>query len=81
MWWNYYFRYGGALLNIYMAAGFKAFYGQSGLSVNLWEIEKSELENYGILRKEGLISWPLCIAGRAFSFLKFIRRVLICALR
>ncbi len=81
MWWSYYFRYGGALLNIYMAAGFKAFYGQSGLSVNLWKIEKSELENYGILRKEGLISWPLCIAGRAFSFLKFIRRVLICALR
>lgn len=81
MWWNYYFRYGGALLNIYMAAGFKAFYGQSGLSVNLWEIEKSELENYGILQKEGLISWPLCVAGRAFSFLKFIRRVLICALR
>lgn len=81
MWWNYYFRFGGALLNICMAAGFKALYGQSGLSVNLWEIEKSELENYGILRKEGLISWPLCIAGRAFSFLKYIRRVLICAMR
>ena len=81
VWWQYYFRYGGVLLNIYLAAGFKAFYGESGLSGNLWKLEKGELENYGILREDGLISLPLCIAGRAFSFLKYIRRVIICAMR
>ena len=81
LWWRYCFRYGGALLNVHLSACFKELYGESGLSGDLWKIEKGELENYGILRKEGLISWPLCIAGRAFSFLKFIRRVLICTLR
>ncbi len=81
VWWRYCFRYGGVLLDAHMSACFKELYGASGLSGDLWEIEKGELENYGILRKEGLISWPLCMAGRVFSFLKFLRRVLICAMR
>ncbi len=81
VWWFYCFYHSGALLNMYMAANFKAFYGESGLSSNLWKLEKGELENYGILHREGLISFPLCLAARGFSFLKFIRRVMICLLR
>ncbi len=81
IWWIYCFRYGGALLDLYMAASFKSFYGASGLSGSLWPLEKSELENYGILHREGLISLPLFLAARSFSFLKFLRRVLICAMR
>ena len=80
-WWLWYFRRGGVLIDTYLAASFKEFYGESGLSSNLWKMEKGELENFRILRKEGLISWPLCIAGCAFSFLKYIRRVIICAMR
>ena len=81
IWWIYCFRYGGALLDVYMATSFKAFYGDSGLSGNLWEIEKGELENYGLLREEGLISLPLSLAARGFSLLKFVRRVMICLFR
>ena len=81
IWWIYCFRYGGALLNLYMAAGFKAFYGASGLSSNIWKIEKDELDNYGILYREGLISFPLCLVARSFSILKFVRRAMICMWR
>ncbi len=81
IWWTYCFCYGGALLDLYMATSFKAFYGEAGLSGNLWELEKGELENYSILHREGLISLPLCLAARGFSFLKFIRRVMICMRR
>lgn len=81
LWWTYCFRYGGALLDINMAASFKDFYGASGLSGNLWKMEKGELESFGILREEGLISFPLSLAARGFSLLKFVRRVMICLFR
>ena len=81
LWWTYCFRYGGALLDINMAASFKDFYGASGLSGNLWKMEKGELESFSILREEGLISLPLSLAAWSFSLLKFIRRVMICMWR
>ena len=81
IWWLYCFRYGGVLLNTYMAANFKAFYGYSGLSKNLWILEKEELDDYGILWREGVISLPLSLVARGFSLLKFIRRVIICMWR
>ncbi len=81
IWLEYCFRYGGALLNVYMAASFKAFFGEAGLSGNLWKIEKGEMENYQILREKKLISYPLSLAAQFFSFLKFVRRMIICICR
>ncbi len=56
-------------------------FGHSGLSGNLWEMEKGELKNIQVCLNLKIISsieFPFCIT---FSILKFIRRLLIVKLR
>lgn len=56
-------------------------FGHSGLSGNLWEMEKGELKNIQVclnLKVISRIEFPFCII---FSILKFIRRLLIVKLR
>lgn len=80
VWLEFCFEYGGVLINKYMGAAFKPFYGAGGLSKSLWKLEKGELENYKVLNHIGLINSRLLCSASAFSLLKFIRRVLIVSL-
>lgn len=55
----------------------KPLYGCSGLSANLWGMEKGEISNFSFLRSRNDINvfnyWCAC----TFSFVKYIRRILI----
>jgi glycosyltransferase involved in cell wall biosynthesis len=64
-----------------LAYMYKASYGQSGLSSQLWEMEKAELQNYWILRASGCIGAVSAVALNLYSFAKFVRRVLLVFLR
>lgn len=52
-------------------------YGVSGLSGNIYKMEKGELSNFVHLYKKGKLSLIQCITISIFSALKFFRRVLI----
>jgi glycosyltransferase involved in cell wall biosynthesis len=68
-------------LNSNLAAIYKPMYGASGLSSNMWKMEKSELHNYWILLKAkriGLIFFMLIIF---YSLAKYLRRLLIIGVR
>ena len=64
-----------------LAYTYKRPFGESGLSGQLWVMEKSELENYRILRREGAIGLGAAMALSAWSLAKFARRLLLVALR
>lgn len=81
LWLEYNFKYKGVLLNTYMAGSFKKFYGISGLSKDLWKMEKGELDTFRILLKRGYINYILYTITSAFSLIKFIRRQIICIMR
>ena len=68
-------------LSAKLAYTYKRPYGQGGLSGQLWEMEKAELENYRILRREGHIGLPAALALGAYSLAKFLRRLLLVSLR
>lgn len=55
----------------------KAVFGESGLSSNLWKMEKGELKNIYFAFQIKKINFWIFIFAYCFSFLKFIRRVLI----
>ena len=63
-----------------LAFTFKAAFGEGGLSARLWEMEKSELDNYWGLARAGKLglSWvlPLCL----WSLVKYARRRVLSAL-
>ncbi|MBA5629203.1 glycosyltransferase family 2 protein [Moheibacter lacus] len=52
-------------------------YGESGLSQNIWKMEKGELSNFKILYKDKDINFWEYLAFSSFSLLKFFRRFLI----
>lgn len=81
VWLEFCFKYGGVLISKYMGAAFKPFYGERGLSKNLWKLEVGELENYKILKEIGVINFPIMFLAISFSLVKFIRRTLIVILR
>ena len=60
---------------------FKPMFGAGGLSAQLWEMEKAELENYWILRREGHIGVVAAAALSVYSMAKFARRLLLVSLR
>jgi hypothetical protein len=64
-----------------LAYTYKRPYGEGGLSGQLWAMEKAELENYWILRREGHIGVPAALALSAWSLAKFLRRLLLVSLR
>lgn len=67
-------------LDAVLAFSYKADFGGAGLSAQLWKHEKGELATYRQLLRGNLISMPIYCAMCAFSLLKFVRRVLLCAL-
>jgi len=54
---------------------YKLPYGETGLSSNLWGMEKGELEVYGNLYNKGLINVFQHAFFTVFSTMKFIRRI------
>jgi glycosyltransferase involved in cell wall biosynthesis len=64
-----------------LAYTYKRSFGESGLSAQLWEMEKAELANYWILRREGCIGTPTALGLGAFSLAKFLRRLALVAIR
>jgi hypothetical protein len=68
-------------LSAQLAYTYKRPYGQGGLSGQLWKMEKAELENYWILRRDGCIGMPAALALCAYSLAKFVRRVALASVR
>ena len=69
---------GGAavvLLNVDLAATYKLPYGSAGLSSNLWQMARSDIDNYRVLRRSGALSWLTSLFLMVFSILKFVRRM------
>lgn len=64
-----------------LAFTYKRPYGESGLSGQLWKMEKAELQNYWLLRGEGHIGLAGALALSTWSLAKFTRRLLWVALR
>jgi glycosyltransferase involved in cell wall biosynthesis len=70
-------EYRAYMLQLPLSYMYKPPYGHSGASANLWNMEKAELENYKIIRKDNLISAALFRALLAYSLAKHIRRIMI----
>jgi glycosyltransferase involved in cell wall biosynthesis len=68
-------------INLPLAYMFKPSFGSGGLSLNLWKMEKGELDVYRRLRNSGSISIGLCVLCSTFSLLKYLRRVLMTRIR
>lgn len=68
-------------LSARLAYTYKQPFGESGLSGQLWVMEKSELANYWILRREGCIGYAAALALSAWSLAKYVRRLLLVSLR
>jgi glycosyltransferase involved in cell wall biosynthesis len=64
----------GMCLDLPLARLYKARYGASGLSGNLWEMEKGELQVIRKLHTRGNISFWLRLVLSMYSLVKFLRR-------
>jgi glycosyltransferase involved in cell wall biosynthesis len=64
-----------------LAYTYKRAFGEGGLSGQLRVMEKAELANYWILRREGSIGAAAALALSAWSLAKFARRLLLVGLR
>jgi glycosyltransferase involved in cell wall biosynthesis len=67
--------YQGVFLDLPLAYLYKAPYGEEGLSSNLWNMEKGELDTYHRVHKEGYINLFAWLFLVLFSLAKFCRRV------
>ena len=56
---------------------YKAFYGEGGLSAQLWKMEKGELSNFVDLYQAGNINWLSFVAATGFSVTKFVKRLIV----
>ena len=65
-------------LELPLASSFKAPYGEAGLTADLWNMEKGELDTFLRLHRQGHINGALLYAASAFSLIKFVRRWFIC---
>src|SRR5690606_1846805 len=81
--WEYFLRiaanYNCYLFNISLvqSATNKPVYGHSGLSANLWKMEKGELKALKMGYKLGIVGVYEFYFVIIFSFLKYVRRILI----
>jgi len=69
--------FSGLLVNrieLPLAYVYKKLYGEGGLSAQLWEMEKGELNNFLCLYAAGVLNIGLFFLGYSFSFLKFLKR-------
>ncbi len=55
----------------------KPFYGASGLSAQLWAMEKDELDNFFRLHRDKKISFWLFLLISGFSLLKYLKRIIV----
>lgn len=62
-------------LKIPLSFTYKADYGEAGLSSKMWEMEKSELDNYWQLGRTGKITKLLLPILWTYSLLKHIKRI------
>jgi glycosyltransferase involved in cell wall biosynthesis len=60
-----------------LVAVYKPVYGVTGLSADMWGMEKAELANYRYFHGVGKISYSLMCLLQAYSLLKYVRRVAI----
>lgn len=65
------------IINETMAYMYKKPFGESGLSSNLWKMEKGELFTYKFLYKERCLNTLEYCFFSAYSFLKFFRRLVL----
>lgn len=59
----------------------KPAFGAGGLSAQMWQMEKGDLQNYWHLRRMGHIGLLAALFLSAFSLVKYIRRLIIVGLR
>lgn len=64
-------------LHIELAAIYKPVYGASGLSADMWNMEKAELANYRHFHNKEKISRTTMLILQCYSLLKFARRLVI----
>ena len=62
-------------LDVPMLRLFKSSYGEGGLSVRLWPMERAELQLFARLRRSGLLSTGGYVRAAGLSFAKFLRRL------
>ena len=60
-----------------LAALYKPAYGASGLSSNMWAMERAELANYRYFYVRGKLSLPPLFLLQCYSLVKFLRRIAI----
>jgi glycosyltransferase involved in cell wall biosynthesis len=65
-------------LSIELAAIYKAPFGETGLSSQMWLMEKADLNNYISLLKMNYINYFQYLIFSTYSLAKFMRRILIC---
>lgn len=64
-------------LNANLAAVYKPMFGASGLSSNMWLMQKAELSNYKYLYSQYRLHFFQYIFLQLFSMLKFIKRLIV----
>ena len=64
-------------LQVELAAVYKPVYGASGLSANMWGMEKAELANYRYFHGQGKLSSLQLLLLQCYSLVKFVRRLVI----
>ncbi len=62
-------------LELPLTYSYKADFGEGGLSGDLWQMEKGELDTYKRIYQEGLISFLTFIGVTSVSLMKYLRRV------
>ncbi|MEJ2575058.1 MAG: glycosyltransferase family 2 protein [Gammaproteobacteria bacterium] len=65
-------------LELPLASSFSAPYGEAGLTKDLWNMEKGELDTFRRLRRQGRIGAVLLSGLAIFSLGKFARRWIVC---
>lgn len=65
-------------LELPLASSFSAPYGEAGLTKDLWNMEKGELDTFRRLRRQGRIGGVLMSGLAIFSLGKFARRWIVC---
>jgi len=64
-------------LDIELAAVYKPVYGASGLSADLWSMEKAEIANYRYFHDQGKIPYGQFMALCCYSVAKFVKRLIV----
>lgn len=74
---------GGAAYKIELPLAylFKAPYGEGGLSAQLWSMEKGEIDTYRRVWRSGCVSFSAFVLLIAWSWVRFVRRVVLSWMR